>query len=122
MAEQKDDFLNRRCSFCGRHEIEVELLIPSNNNTAFICNDCIDICANFLDENLSRLTSSETGELSFETLPRPQSIKAKLDEYVIGQEAAKIALSVAVYNHYKRILTLKKNKTGRRNFKSSEES
>lgn len=92
------------CSFCGRGEGDVDLLIPSPAGV-FICNDCVNVCSDIVDEYLPQETTTEsTTELSFETLPKPHDLKAKLDEYVIGQDEAKRALSVAVYNHYKRIL------------------
>ncbi len=101
----------RSCSFCGRTELEASLLIPSNNGKAFICDSCISVCADFIEEQLEeerREYNKEMNieELTLETLPRPTHIKAMLDEHVIGQDNAKLALSVAVYNHYKRILTL----------------
>ena len=107
MADSSKEAL-RFCSFCGRSEEEVNFLIPARDGKAFICDSCIEVCSEFIDEHLGAL-SSETDDmdtLSFDTLPRPKEIKAMLDEHVIGQEEAKIALSVAVYNHYKRILTL----------------
>ena len=95
----------RSCSFCGRREDDVSILIPSKDGKSYICDHCIDVCADFLDENY---TNAKDGDdtLTLETLPRPKEIKAMLDQHVIGQEEAKLALSVAVYNHYKRILTL----------------
>ena len=92
----------RRCSFCGRSENEVDFLIPSPTG-AYICDFCVEACAELIEENsLPAPTSADA--LTFETLPRPKEIKETLDKYVIGQDQAKIALSVAVYNHYKRIL------------------
>ena len=91
----------RRCSFCGRTERQVEFLIPSPTG-ACICDVCIEVCADIIDEESAVV---EESNLSMDTLPRPAQIKAQLDEYVIGQDAAKKALSVAVYNHYKRILS-----------------
>ena len=85
-------------------------LIPSQSGT-YICDECVHACSELIEESLalqSREKASE--ELTFETLPKPQEIKEKLDEYVIGQDAAKRVLSVAVYNHYKRILSLGKKK------------
>ncbi|MBQ8287903.1 MAG: ATP-dependent Clp protease ATP-binding subunit ClpX [Clostridia bacterium] len=102
----------RRCSFCGRTERQVDFLIPSPTG-ACICDECIEICADIIDEETNVVREST---LSMDTLPRPAQIKAQLDEYVIGQDAAKKALSVAVYNHYKRILSKgldKKKKRGR---------
>ncbi len=92
----------RRCSFCGRSENEVNFLIPSPTG-AYICDFCVEACAELIEEN-SEPESASSDNLSFETLPRPKEIKETLDKYVIGQDQAKIALSVAVYNHYKRIL------------------
>ncbi|MBQ7355614.1 MAG: ATP-dependent Clp protease ATP-binding subunit ClpX [Clostridia bacterium] len=91
----------RRCSFCGRTERQVEFLIPSPTG-ACICDVCVEVCADIIDEETAVVQESE---LSMDTLPRPAQIKAQLDEYVIGQDAAKKVLSVAVYNHYKRILS-----------------
>lgn len=106
----------RTCSFCGRNEEEVVLLIPSQDGKSYICDNCIDICSEFINRpEIIKATQGEVdgSALTFETLPKPMEIKAMLDEYVIGQDEAKLALSVAVYNHYKRILTLeKKGKKG----------
>lgn len=96
-----------RCSFCGRTEQQVEFLLPSHYG-AYICPDCVDACQRIFYEN-SHMQESNT-ELSLDTLPKPQQIKKKLDEYVIGQDAAKKTLSVAVYNHYKRILNTSNGK------------
>ena len=97
----------RHCSFCGRSEDEVQLLLPSPDGKSYICDNCITVCADFIEEEFQSPKENE-GELSLDSLPKPMEIKSMLDEYVIGQDEAKIALSVAVYNHYKRILTLKK--------------
>ena len=112
----------RRCAFCQRSEEEVALLFPAQNGQCYICDTCVNICADFLDENFIEAEESPKGELTFETLPKPRDIKAMLDEYVIGQDDAKLALSVAVYNHYKRILTLEKAKTGRKSKKKQAEA
>ena len=99
-----------RCSFCGRGEHEVEFLIPSPIQPGtYICSECIDACSDLLfdaDPSPRRNKGKKGGgdKLTYETLPKPVEIKASLDEYVIGQDDAKKALSVAVYNHYKRIL------------------
>ena len=99
----------RKCAFCGRNEHQVNFLIPSPTGV-YICDFCVDACAELIDEVQSPVTGTKSfGELNLATLPRPKQIKASLDEYVIGQDEAKIALSVAVYNHYKRILTKKPN-------------
>ena len=90
-----------RCSFCGRTQDEVKRLIAGPN--AYICNECVDICADLVREE----EEDEAAEGRFQLdgkLPKPAEMKAALDEYVIGQDRAKIALCVAVYNHYKRIL------------------
>ena len=121
MAESDNKAL-RRCAFCGRTEEEVALLFPAQNGRCYICDGCVNVCAEFLDENLDDITSeSSESELTFETLPRPIDIKAMLDEYVIGQDDAKLALAVSVYNHYKRILTLEKSTKGRRSRKRVEQ-
>lgn len=104
----------RSCSFCGRSEHESAALIPGKDGTCFICDSCIGVCAEFIDEHLLPITEEES-EMNFDSLPKPQEIKAILDEYVIGQDGAKLALAVAVYNHYKRILLLPENqKKGRK--------
>ena len=92
------------CSFCGRTEHEVLFLIPSPTG-AFICDDCVSACMNLIEAHLPEVRKNEQDELSYESLPKPAEIKAILDEHVIGQDEAKKVLSVAVYNHYKRILT-----------------
>lgn len=95
------------CSFCGRSEKEVDFLIPSPTSPVFICDYCLDAC-NQLVDSIDEETPRKKkigGRLTLEELPRPMQIKETLDRYVIGQDEAKVALSVAVYNHYKRILT-----------------
>ncbi|MBQ8848901.1 MAG: ATP-dependent Clp protease ATP-binding subunit ClpX [Clostridia bacterium] len=92
----------RYCSFCGRKENQVNFLIPSPTG-AYICDFCVDACQQLIYEN-TVTDENNIDSLTFETLPKPMQIKATLDEYVIGQDEAKVALSVAVYNHYKRIL------------------
>ena len=90
----------RHCIFCGRNENQVDFLIPSPTGL-YICGGCIETC----NEIISEVEVSENiSGLTYETLPKPQVIKKILDDYVIGQDEAKKALSVAVYNHYKRIL------------------
>jgi ATP-dependent Clp protease ATP-binding subunit ClpX len=85
-----------KCSFCGKSQKQVKKLIAGPG--VYICDECIDLCNEIIEEELS-----ETSELKLEELPKPQEIYSFLDEYVIGQEIAKKVLSVAVYNHYKRI-------------------
>ena len=108
----------RSCSFCGRDESEISVLIPARDGKSYICDSCINVCAEFLDEQFTPMNSDE--ELSFDTLPRPKEIKEMLDEYVIGQDGAKLALAVAVYNHYKRILTLDELSSKKRGKKKKE--
>ena len=92
-----------KCSFCGRSEKEVEILLTGA--TGFICNDCVERAHEMIEEILKKNKTVNSG-LGFtkEDLPRPQEIKRFLDQYVIGQDAAKRYLSVAVFNHYKRLL------------------
>ena len=111
------------CSFCGRNENQVNFLIPSSTG-AYICDYCVDACSDLIDEATGHVPGMTSfGELNIHTLPRPKQIKESLDEYVIGQDEAKVALSVAVYNHYKRILTKtpKKNKKTKKNEAAPEE-
>lgn len=96
MADKKDKL---RCSFCGRSIDEVNKMIPGPN--ACICDSCVEVCAHIIEEELH---DRQSEDFALTELPKPKEILAHLDEYVIGQEAAKMALSVAVYNHYKRIL------------------
>uniref|UniRef100_UPI002942BEB2 ClpX C4-type zinc finger protein n=1 Tax=Dysosmobacter welbionis TaxID=2093857 RepID=UPI002942BEB2 len=89
-----------RCSFCGKREEEVRRMIQAPG--ARICDQCVQLCMSVLEDELG----SEAAPLASEApehLPTPREIKEVLDQYVIGQETAKIALSVSVYNHYKRI-------------------
>lgn len=95
------------CSFCGRNEEQVNFLIPSPTG-AFLCDFCLEACNDVVYESEEAIRPPE--KLSMEELPRPMQIKETLDQYVVGQEEAKIALSVAVYNHYKRILSKEKIK------------
>ena len=90
----------RHCMFCGASERHVEFLIPSPTGL-YICNNCVEVCNEIIRE---AEPSNSVAGLTYETLPKPEKIKSILDEYVIGQDAAKKTLAVAVYNHYKRIL------------------
>ena len=102
---RNDDKKNVRCSFCGKPQALVNRLIAGNGS--YICDDCIRLCMNIIDESYDPGELDVSGVdfgLSEQNLPKPAEIKARLDEYIIGQERTKIALSVAVYNHYKRIL------------------
>ena len=89
-----------RCSFCGKRQEQVNRIIAGPN--VYICNECVDLCASILADEMH--PGSKTSQLELpDTLPTPQEIKSYMDRYIIGQDAAKVALSVAVYNHYKRI-------------------
>lgn len=87
-----------KCSFCGKSQKQVKKLIAGPG--VYICDECIDLCNEIIEEEFST-----TEEITFTELPKPAEIKAYLDDYVVGQEDAKKKLSVAVYNHYKRIRT-----------------
>lgn len=93
--------VERGCSFCGRNENQVEFLIPSPTGL-YICDKCVDACNDIIFDHFNETSSAS--ELSETELPTPVEIKNTLDEYIIGQDKAKIALSVAVYNHYKRLI------------------
>lgn len=102
MAGKKNDVV--RCSFCGKTQEQVGGRLISGPNGAYICYSCVDICAEIVDEdefNDEKKSSNVHEEIN---LLKPEELKAFLDEYVIGQEQAKKVLSVAVYNHYKRVL------------------
>lgn len=96
---KNDDKHYPRCSFCQKTQNEVKKLIAGDG--VYICNECVDLCRSILEDEA--LTTPEYEPRDLSNLPKPREIKAHLDEYVIGQDAAKISLSVAVYNHYKRI-------------------
>ena len=98
-----DDRKSIRCSFCGKTQNVVNRLIAGNG--AYICDECIRLCMSIIADDVDEVEQVEqTPELEFESLPKPADIKANLDEYIVGQDRAKTVLSVAVYNHYKRIL------------------
>ena len=93
-----------RCSFCGRSEDEVALMLTGLNG--FICDECVRQAEHIVRENLGSKVNVKTGStagLDMDDIPKPRDIKAFLDQYVIGQDSAKRYLSVAVYNHYKRL-------------------
>src|SRR6201991_4672570 len=85
-----------KCSFCGKSQKQVKKLIAGPG--VYICDECIDLCNEIIEEELS-----ESSDLKWDELPKPREIYEFLDGYVVGQEQAKKTLSVAVYNHYKRI-------------------
>ncbi|MHB1930034.1 MAG: ClpX C4-type zinc finger protein, partial [Acidimicrobiales bacterium] len=85
-----------KCSFCGKSQKQVKKLIAGPG--VYICDECIDLCNDIIEEELS-----ESSEVHFDELPKPKEIFEFLNDYVIGQERAKMILSVAVYNHYKRV-------------------
>lgn len=97
-----------KCSYCGRGADEVEALVPSPDQKSFICTDCVnaihDMILNYHEENSSSKKNRKGIAKSLNEVPKPAEIKAFLDQYVIGQDDAKKYLSVAVYNHYKRLL------------------
>jgi ATP-dependent Clp protease ATP-binding subunit ClpX len=85
-----------KCSFCGRGQDEVAKLV--SGPSVYICNECIKLCNDILEDELPTVSALETKEF-----PKPADLRELLDQYVIGQDLAKKTLSVAVYNHYKRI-------------------
>lgn len=97
MPNMTDDHNVCRCSFCGKAEDQVKRLIEGPS--AYICNECIELCVDLIQEDFIH---SQT-EISMEDIPKPKEIHEFLNEYIVGQEPAKKALSVAIYNHYKRI-------------------
>ena len=101
---RNEDRRSIRCSFCGKPQSLVERMIAGNN--CYICDECVRMCASIVGEaeETSQITGYDGLPLEFSKLPKPMQIKARLDDYVIGQDRAKKVLSVAVYNHYKRIL------------------
>ena len=92
-----------RCSFCGKTQNQVRKLIAGPNG-AFICDECVDICQEIIVEELDDFAPAAEGDSIEINLQKPEDMKAFLDQYVIGQDEAKKVLSVAVYNHYKRIM------------------
>ena len=101
-GKSNDNTTKLRCSFCGKTEKQVRKLIAGPNG-AYICDECVDICAEIIEEeNLEeKAPASAKEEIN---LIKPEEMKAFLDDYVIGQDQEKKGLSVAVYNHYMRVV------------------
>ena len=97
---KNDEKRSVRCSFCGKHQDQVRRLIAGPG--AYICNECVQLCMSILEDE-GELTQEALESAIPDAIPTPREIHAVLDQYIIGQEKAKVALSVAVYNHYKRI-------------------
>ena len=114
MAKKKTSIV---CSFCGRPAEMSEVLIPSSDQSVYICAECVDQIHGMLREYRSSLShdkgnGEETSAIDLGAVPRPQEIKAFLDQYVVGQDDAKKYLSVSVYNHYKRLAQPTTNEDG----------
>ncbi|MDK4680061.1 ATP-dependent Clp protease ATP-binding subunit ClpX [Kingella negevensis] len=92
----------RTCSFCGKHEDEVKHLIEGDNEV-YICNECVASCGTLLTENHTETETEKTVSFNEQELPTPAELVSQLNDHVIGQDTAKKALAVAVYNHYKRL-------------------
>lgn len=97
MPNKTDDRSVIRCSFCGKTEDQVKRLIEGPN--AYICNECVELCVELFHDDME----IQSSEISMDDVPKPKEIHEYLNEYIVGQERAKKALSVAIYNHYKRI-------------------
>lgn len=118
MDEQFDKII-MECSFCGRSQLETKNLITSPTGSSFICEDCVTVCKEILDKAKRGKNQDKI------KLPTPRELKALLDEYVIGQDEAKRVLSVAVYNHYKRInynIDIESNKSSKKEILDLEKS
>ena len=101
-TRDRDNFDKVRCSFCGKQRNEVRKLIAGPN--VYICNECVELCREIVQEDMRyEQPNEQQSAYTKEDIPKPQEIVAALDQYVIGQQDAKKALAVAVYNHYKRI-------------------
>ena len=96
MPTNRNEEMMVYCSFCGKNQDEVQKIIAGNN--AFICNECVELAQEIIREELAEEVLADLSEV-----PKPQELLHILNHYVIGQERAKRALAVAVYNHYKRI-------------------
>lgn len=100
MAKKTPDYKNLKCSFCGKTADKVHRLISSPIGDYYICDECVDVCGDILDSEMDEMGPADVTGLN---LLKPVQIKEFLDDYVVGQDEVKKALSVAVYNHYKRI-------------------
>ena len=96
---KNDEHKPVRCSFCGKHQEQVSRIIAGPG--AYICNECVHLCMSILDDAYD--PEEQVSPDIPDVIPTPREIRDVLDQYIIGQEDAKVALSVAVYNHYKRI-------------------
>ena len=96
MFKFSDEKSQLKCSFCGKTQDQVRKLVAGPG--VYICDECIELCNEIIEEEFG-----EEAEMDFTEVPKPNEIKEILDQYVVGQEEAKKVLSVAVYNHYKRI-------------------
>ena len=103
---KSDDNKMCYCSFCKKPSNKVRKLIAGPNNEVFICDECVEVCADIIEEEFEEYESEQEFEVN---LMKPKQIKEFLDQYVVGQDEAKKALSVAVYNHYKRVTSNKKD-------------
>ncbi len=109
MTDNKDNQSELlHCSFCGKSQDEVKKLIAGRG--VYICDECIEVCINIVADEMAEINKADAGISYDGNLPTPAKIKEFLDQYVIGQEHAKKVLSVAVYNHYKRLNSQKNNK------------
>jgi len=100
-----DDGRGVRCSFCGKRQDQVDRII-AGQGASYICNECVALCTGILGDEFipMNIMQPQREEVEFGRLPRPAEIRATLDDYAVGQENTKVALSVAVYNHYKRLI------------------
>jgi len=101
MSKDSDSDVVLYCSFCGKSQSEVRKLVAGPS--VYMCNECVDLCNDIIEEEFAKDAAEEGGADLEKKLPKPKEIKEALDEYVIGQDKAKRILSVAVYNHYKRL-------------------
>jgi len=101
MSKDSDSDVVLYCSFCGKSQSEVRKLVAGPS--VYMCNECVDLCNDIIEEELAKDAAEEGGTSLEKKLPKPKEIKEALDQYVIGQDKAKRILSVAVYNHYKRL-------------------